>query len=105
MSQCLHLYPVLDEVEAPARVSDGKIHDPAAQHRIDDFHHPIQRLRAKAPKDLFELAQQRRPLFKLRRILRSPYPFSRADTAKIEPQKTKAFAAAEVYDSTLLLVD
>ena len=55
--------------------------------------------------NLLELAQQRRALLQLRCVLRSPYPFARADTAKIEPQEAEAFAPAEVYDSTLLLVD
>src|SRR5262249_42437160 len=36
----LLLHPVLDEAEAPARVPDGKVPDPAAQDRVDEGHHP-----------------------------------------------------------------
>src|ERR1019366_4989902 len=104
MAPRLLFYPVFNEAKAPARVSDRKVANPAAQHRVDEFPHQIQRLRLKAPEGLLELAQQRRALLQLRRVLRSPYPSSREDTAKIEPQKAKAFAPTEVYDSTFLFI-
>src|SRR5882762_11537558 len=104
MAPRLLFHPVFNEAKALARVSDRKIANPTAQHRVDEFHHPIQRLRLKAPEDLLELAQQRRALLQLRRVLRPPYPSSREDTAKIEPQKAKAFAPTEVYDSAFLFI-
>ena len=36
----LLFYPVFDEAEALAGVSDGEVVHPAAQHRIDQLDHP-----------------------------------------------------------------
>src|SRR5580700_11898305 len=104
MAPCLLFHPVFNEAKASARVSDRKVTNPSAQHRVDEIHHPIQRLRLKASERLLELAQQRRPLFELRCVLRPPYPSSREDTAEVEPQKAKAFAPAQVYDSAFLFI-
>jgi len=57
MAPRLLFHPVFNEAKAPARVSDRKVANPTAQHRVDEFHQPIQRLRLKAPERLLELAQ------------------------------------------------
>lgn len=53
VSPYLLLHPVLDEAEATARVPDGKVPDPATQDRVDEGHHPSQRLGLKEPADAF----------------------------------------------------
>src|ERR1700693_3033778 len=62
MAPRLLFHPVFNAGKAAAPVSDRKVPDPPAQHRVDELHHPIQRLRLKAPERFLELAQQRRPL-------------------------------------------
>jgi hypothetical protein len=57
MAPRLLFHPVFNEANTPARVSDRKVANPTAQPRVDEFHHPIQRLRLKAPERLLELAQ------------------------------------------------
>src|SRR6266446_5609543 len=57
MAPRLLFHPVFDEAKAPARVPDRKVPNPSAQHRVNERHHPIQRLRLKASERLLELAQ------------------------------------------------
>ena len=45
MAPYLLFHPVFDEAKTPARVPDREVPDPAAQHRVDELHHPIKRLR------------------------------------------------------------
>jgi hypothetical protein len=58
MAPRLLFHAVFDEAKAATRVSDRKEANPSAQHRVDEFHHSIQRLRLKTPERLLELAQQ-----------------------------------------------
>src|SRR5262249_47578433 len=101
----LLLHPVLDEAEAPARIPDGKVPDPAAQDRVDEGHHPSHGLRLKAPEDILELLQQRRPLLQLGRVVGSPRAFATAYPAELEAQEAEAFSLAQVHYPTLRLVD
>src|SRR5215831_3921598 len=66
MSTDLLFYPVSDIGETPARVADGEVLDPTPQNRIDLLDHPAYGLRTRGPEDLFELAQQSRPLLTFR---------------------------------------
>src|SRR5262249_17940631 len=101
----LLLHPVLDEAEAPARIPDGKVPDPAAQHRVDERHHPSDRRGRKAPEDLLELFQPRRPLLQLGGVAGSPRALATAHPAELEAQKAEAFPFAQVHYPTFRLVD
>src|SRR5262245_50261838 len=78
-------HPVLNEAEALAGVSDRKVVDPAAQHRVDQIDHPIHGLGPIAAEHTLELPQQRRSFLELRRVLCTPNTPSTTDTAKVEP--------------------
>ena len=52
-----------------------------------------------------ELPQQRSSFLELGRVVGTPYAPTTTNTAEIETQKAEAFAAAEVYISTLLFID
>src|SRR6516225_8850914 len=86
----LLLHPVLDVAEAPARIPDGKVLDPAAQDRVDVGHHPLHRMGLKAPEDALELLQQRRPLLHLGRVAWPPHPPATAHPAELEAQEPEA---------------
>src|SRR5215471_8200388 len=101
----LLLHPVLDEAEAPARVPDRKVVDPATQDRVDEGHHPPRGLRLKAPEDVLELLQQRRPLLQLGGVVGPPRPFATAHPAELEAQEAEALPFAQVHYPTLRLVD
>src|ERR1700733_14823930 len=85
MAPRLLFHPVFNEAKAPARVSDREVANPSAQHRVGEFHHPIQRLRLKASERLLELAQQCRPFLQLRLILCPPYPRRERTRRKSNP--------------------
>src|SRR5262249_31221523 len=101
----LLLHPVLDEAEAPARIPDRKVPDPAAQDRVDEGHHPSHGLRLKAPEDVPELLQQRRPLLQLGGVVGPPRALATAHPAELEAQEAEAFPFAQVHYPTLRLVD
>ena len=105
MAPDLLFYPVLNEREALAGVSDREVINPPAQYRIDQLHDPIYWLRLVASEYCFELPQQRRSFLELRRVIGAPYAPTTANAAEVESQKAKALASAEVYDSTLLVID
>lgn len=105
MAPNLLFYPVLDEAEAGAGVTNRKVVDPAAQHRVDQLDHPIHRLRLVASEHVLELPQQCRSLLELRRVVGTPDAPSAADAAEVEAEEAEALAAAEVHDSTLLFID
>ena len=65
----LLVYPVLNEREALAGVSDRKVINPAAQYRIDQLHDAIYWLRLVASEYCFELPQQRRSFLELWRAV------------------------------------
>ena len=85
-------YPALDKRKAPTGVPYREVVHPAPQDRVDQFDHLTYRLALVPPEDFHELRQYRRPLFQLRRVLRSPRSFHAANEAKVETQETKAFA-------------
>src|ERR1700722_15886511 len=68
----LLLRPVFHEAEALAGVSHRKVVHPTAQHRVDQLHDPVNRLRLVAAENILELAKQRRPLFELGRVVGAP---------------------------------
>jgi len=105
MAPDLLFYPVPDEREALAGVSDRKVIHPTAQYRVDELYNPTQWLRLAASEDILEFPQQCRSFLEFRRIEWSPYAPATANTAEIEPQKAEALAAAEIHGSTLLLID
>ena len=72
MSPDLLFHCVFHEAEALAGMADGKVIHPPAQHRVDQFNDPINRLRLVAPEHILELPQQRRPLFELGRVVGPP---------------------------------
>ena len=76
----------------------------ARQHRVDQLDHPIHGLGSVAAEHVFELPQQRRSFLELRREICSPDAPSTADAAEIESEEAEAFAAAEVYEPTLLFI-
>src|SRR5215472_9741801 len=80
----LLLHPILDVAEAPARIPDGKVADPAAQNRVDESHHPPNRLRLKAAEEVLELVQQRRPLRQLGCVAGPPHALATAHPAKLK---------------------
>jgi hypothetical protein len=70
MAPDLLLHPIFDVAEALTRVPDCEVVHPAPQLRIDQAHHPLDRLRPVSAEHLLELPYQRRPLFQLRRVMR-----------------------------------
>ena len=66
MAPNLLFYPVSDEGETPTRVAYREVLDPTTQDRIDLFDQPSDWLRTRSPENLFELAEQRRPLLTFR---------------------------------------
>ena len=98
MAPDLLFHPVFHEAEALAGMSDRKVVHPTAQHRVDQLHDPINRLRLVAAEHILELPQQRRPLLELGRVVGTPCAPQTAHPAEVEPQKAEAFAAAEVHD-------
>ncbi len=56
MAPDLLLHPVFHEAEALAGVSHRKVVHPTAQHRVDQLHDPINRLRLVAAEHILELA-------------------------------------------------
>src|SRR6516225_6727814 len=105
MASDLQLHPAFDELKAATRVSDGKIVHPAPQDRIDEGHHRLHGLRSVSPKELAQLAEQRRTLLQLRRVLRAPSPVQAPHAAKVEPEEPEALAPDEIDSPALLLVD
>src|ERR1700722_17899848 len=105
MSPHLLLHPILDEAEAPARIPDGKVPDPATQNRVDEGHHPADWLRLKAAEEVLELLQQRRSLLQLGGVAWSPHSLATAHPTELEAQESETFPFAQVHDPTLLLVD
>jgi hypothetical protein len=105
MAPDLLFYPVPDEREALAGVSDRKVIHPAAQYRVDELYNPIHWLRLAASEHILEFPQQCRSFLEFRRIEWSAYAPATANTAEIEPQEAEALAAAEIDGSTLLLID
>src|SRR5262249_57324707 len=87
----LLLHPVLDEAEAPARIPDRKVPDPAAQDRVDEGHHPSHGLRLKAPEDVPELLQQRRPLLQLGGVVGPPRALPTAHPPPLAPHAPQPF--------------
>ena len=78
---------------------------PTAQYRVDELYNPTHWLRLAASEEILEFPQQCRSFLEFRRIEWSPYAPTTASTAEVEPQKAKALAAAEIYDSTLLVIN
>ncbi len=107
MSPHLLLHPILDEAEAPARIPDGKVPDSTrAQNRVEECHHPSDRLRLKAAEDLLELLQQLPSASSAwARVARSPPSLATAYSTKLKTQESETFPFAQVYDPALLLVD
>src|SRR5215475_15610564 len=70
MAPDLLLNPIFDVAEALTGVSNREVVHPTPEHRIDQAYHPVNRLRPVSAKHLFELAQKRRSLFELGRIMR-----------------------------------
>ena len=106
MTSDLLLYPVSNEGEALAGVSDGEIIHPAPQDRVDQLNHPIYRLGLKSPEHVLELAQQRRTLFQLWRVMRSPHlPLDATKAAEIESQEAETLPSVQIHDVALLFID
>src|SRR5262249_1667820 len=102
MSSYLLLHPVFDKPEASTGLTNRKVLHPAAQDRVDQLDHPLHGLGLKAAEEVFEFAQQRGPLAKLRRIGRPPVPLETHEPAKFKAQKPEAFSFAEFHQPTLL---
>jgi tetratricopeptide (TPR) repeat protein len=96
MAPDLLFHPVFHEPEARAGVSHRKVVHPTAQHRVDQLHNPINRLRLVAAEHVLKLPQQRRPLFEFGRVVSTPNAPQTAHPAEVEPQKAEALASAEV---------
>jgi site-specific DNA recombinase len=105
MAPDLLFYPVLDETEALAGMSNREVVHPTAQDRVNQLHDPIHWLRLVSAEHFLELPQQRSSFLELGRVVGTPYAPTTTNTAEIETQKAEAFAAAEVYISTLLFID
>src|SRR2546425_8256560 len=74
MAPHLLLDPLPHKGQAPARVPDPEVVDPAPQLRVDLSDQRLDRLGPGAPEHRLEFLQQRRTLLLLRRILRPPPP-------------------------------
>src|SRR5580704_14388705 len=72
------------------RIADPEIIHPSAQDRIDHLDHLPHGLADVVSEDLSELCKQRCPLFQLRRVVRSPYPLTAANTSILKTQKGEA---------------
>ncbi len=57
------------------------------------MNYSINRLGLMFSEHLLELLQQRRALFQLRRIMRSPHPFYAAGATEVKPEKSETFPA------------
>src|SRR6202165_6323875 len=98
----LQLYPVLDELKAPAGVANGEVVHPAPQNRVDDLDYPVHRLGSMSPEDHSQLLQQCRSLLQLGRVLRPPVSFQTTDTAEVEAQEHDALAGGQGEGSARL---
>ena len=103
MAPNLLFYPVFDEAEALAGMSDRKVVHPTAQHRVYHLHNPAHWLRSVAAEHVFELPQQCRSFLELWRVVGPPETPKTAHTAEIETQEAKAFALAKIYVSNSFL--
>src|SRR5215467_3773090 len=83
MAPDLLFYPVPDEREALAGVSDRKVVHPTAQYRVDELYNPIHWLRLAASEHILEFPQQCRSFLEFRRIEWSAYAPATANTAEI----------------------
>jgi hypothetical protein len=102
----LLFYPVSNEAQAHAGVSDGEVVHPATQYRVNQLNYPTHRLGLESPEHILELNQQRRTLLHLRRVMRPPHlPAYAAEASEIEPQKAEAFCAAQAHDAALVFID
>src|SRR5262249_51723555 len=101
----LLLDPVADVGEAPTRVSHPEVVHPAPQNRVNSLNDQLYRLRPRALKDIRELAQKRRSLLQLGRVLRPPCSVHTADVAEIKPEESEAFPFGQVDDAGLLFID
>ena len=72
MALDLLFHPVFHEAKALAGMSDRKVIYPTAEHRVDQLHDPINRLRLVAAEHILEFPQQRRPLLELGRVVSTP---------------------------------
>ena len=70
MAPDLLLHPILDVAEALTGSAQPRSSSPTPELRIDQTYHPVNQLRPVSVKHLFELAQKRRPLFELGRVMR-----------------------------------
>ena len=69
------------------------------------MYHSINRLGLMLSEYLLELLQQRRALFQLRRIMRSPHAFNAPGATKVKPEKSETLPATQVHDTALLFID
>src|SRR5215472_9373155 len=81
-------YPVSDVGETPARVANREVFHPTTQNRIDFLDHPAHRLGTRDPEDLFELAQQGRPVLAFRQSQRHPSSPATPDTTELKTEKS-----------------
>ena len=93
MAPDLLFYPVFDEVEALAGMSDREVVHPTAQHRVDQLHNPAHWLRSVAAEHVFELPQCR-SFLELWCVVGTPEAPKTAHTAEIETQEARVFALA-----------
>src|SRR3974390_1071340 len=105
MAPNLLLYPVLNEAEALAGVSNREVVHPTAYHRVDQLDQLTDWLRLMAAKYILKYPQQLRALLELWGVIRTPIPATTAHTTKVKAEEAEAFVAAEVHGSTLLFVD
>ncbi len=97
----LLLHPVSNLREAPTRVAHRKVIDPAAQDRIDLLDQVPDGLRAIAPENQLELAQQGRPFLAFRRTQRHPSSPSTADPTELKAEKSETLSLLKIHPSAL----
>src|SRR3977135_379819 len=88
MAPDLLFYPVLDEAEALAGMSNREVVHPTAQDRVNQLHDPIHWLRLVAAEHVFELPQQRSSLLELWRVVRRK---SKPRKPKLSPRPRSTF--------------
>src|SRR5258707_15521959 len=101
MAPDLLFYPVLDETEALAGMSNREVVHPTEQDRVNQLHDPIHWLRLVSAEHFLELPQQRSSFLELGRVVGTPYALTTTNTAEIETQKAEAFATFRLFSSLI----
>ena len=101
---CL-FHPIFDNTTTPTGIADSNVSDPASQDRVDQRHHPSERLGGIPPKHLLQLPPQGCPLLQQRRIPRPPSASSASHPPAVKPSAAHMLPTGEVDHPAFFLMD